>query len=53
LEKTKSNFNNVYLFKDENLYAAEYQIKLKLEALKELISDDEDSIAKIKKKMKT
>lgn len=41
------DFNKMHLFKNENLYIIEYEIKLKVEALKELISDDENSISRI------
>lgn len=41
------DFNEIRLFKNESLYSTEYQIKLKVAALKELISDDENSISRI------
>lgn len=41
------DLTKIYLFKNENLYVTEYEIKLRVEALKELISDDENSISKI------
>lgn len=42
------DFSKIRLFKNEDFYATEYQIKLKVNALKELISDDENSISKIR-----
>lgn len=36
-------------FKNEGLYAVEYQIKLKIEALKELVEDDEKSVLRTQK----
>ena len=43
----KFDFTKIHLFKNENLYVTEYEIKLKVEALKELISNDENSVSKI------
>lgn len=40
-------FGQIPLFINEDLYTTEYQIKLKVGALKELISDDENSISRI------
>jgi len=45
----KIDFKNIYLFKNGNLYATENEIRLKIEALKELIEDDESSIKRIQK----
>lgn len=44
----KVDFNKIRIFNNEYLYVLEYQIKLQIDALKELVKDDEKSVKQVK-----